>query len=190
MFYLIKHGNVRRSYADDRFFFFLGKVAYRGTVVIPTVQNSTGIFRLIFEYASTVQATGTVTLLSINGDTRGGNIAVPSDCTTRCFVYTSGTFSLKSETWNVFVNFANSLTSGNENRLTLIRVIALPEEFYNASIFGSRSAEFSTKCDVLRNNMSIGTADENYCVQGVFSLTMGYMKNPFSKCLYHCYQNL
>ncbi|XP_048583966.1 laminin subunit alpha-1 isoform X2 [Nematostella vectensis] len=68
-----------------------------------------------------------------------------------------------------------ALVNTTDKNLKMHEVIALPLEFLNSNVLGSRNQAFQFQCSVEANDMGIGKPRERYCLSNVFSLTAAYL---------------
>ena len=168
-----------------RLHIFLQQTALRGEVRLPTLINSTGVYYVIIKYKSPVNARSVrVTLSRVDASASlQGTVDILSTCiSSSCYATVSRNFALSEATiWNVFVAFTGIISNSDVSRVQIENVILLPMEFFNATILGPRRTIFMSECDIVRNNLTRNGVLNQNCVQGVFSLTMGLLGNPFCK---------
>ena len=151
---------------------------------MPTISNATGIYYVVIKYKSSVSAPSVRLTFSRDGSSLviEGSVNLLSTCITSCYAYASRNFTLsETSVWNVFLAFSGVVTNEDMARIQIENVILLPSEFYHATILGPRGNSFLSQCDVLRNNLTRNGLLDSSCVQGVFSLTMGLLGDPFGK---------
>lgn len=130
--------------------------------------NSVGVYTLILSYKSTSRVT---TVISV-----GSNSAVTVSleiCQQRCYRNLSTVLGEMSLTGSVVVNVTYGASVID---FTPVDVVALPQEFYKATLLrNSTQQDFLANCSVIDNDMGVGTAQEEFCLAQVFSLTANYL---------------
>lgn len=155
-------------------FHLQGKKAWTATVQIVKGVNSTGIFTLILSYISNKpNASVTISVESINSS----KVLLPGCLAQRCYQNLSAIFGEMSLNGSVVVN-----VTYNPANFTPVDVVALPQEFYQVTLLGnSTKQDFLANCSVLHNDMGVGTAQEEFCLAQVFSLTVNYLGGALRK---------
>ena len=176
------HHYNKFSFQCTKFLHFL-QTARRGAIHLPTFSNASGAYYVIIKYRSTVSAPNSRVTLAVptSSKTIMGAVNILSTCASSCFAYVDRNFTLTaSADWNVFIALRD--TGIGNNALASIQIenfILVPIEFRHATVLGLRSASFLSQCDILTNNFTRNGLIDQTCVQGVFSLTMGLLGNPF-----------
>ena len=151
---------------------------------MPAINNATGVYYVIIKYTSSVIASNVRLTFSRDGSSvvMEGRVNLLSTCITSCYAYANRNFTLSEAlVWNVFLSFSGIVANEQMSRIQIENVILLPSEFYHASVLGPRGSSFLSQCDILRNNLTRNGLLDSNCVQGVFSLTMGLLGDPFGK---------
>ena len=94
-----------------------------------------------------------------------------SNCTQLCFSNLS-TFGEMSLTGSVVVNVTYRASASH---FKPVKVVALPQEFYQPLLLGNSSGDFLANCSVLDNDIGKGTDHHEFCLAQVFSLTVNYL---------------
>ena len=144
-----------------------GNKTWRATVNIVQGVNSSGLFSLLLSYKSTFSIR---TLISIESNTAS---VILSNCSQQCFFNLSTLFGEMSLTGSVMVNVTYE---ASVYHFAPIKVVALPQEFYQPLLLGNSSGAFLANCSITDNNMGYGTDHQAlFCRAQVFSLTVNYL---------------
>lgn len=129
--------------------------------------NSVGVYTLILSYKSTSRVTAVISAGSNSG------VVSLEICQQRCYRNLSTVLGEMSLTGSVVVNVTYG---GSVIDFTPVDVVALPKEFYKATLLrNSTQQDFLANCSVIDNDMGVGTAQEEFCLAQVFSLTANYL---------------
>lgn len=129
--------------------------------------NSVGVYTLILSYKSTSRVTAVISVGSNSG------VVSLEICQQRCYRNLSTVLGEMSLTGSVVVNVTYG---GSVIDFTPVDVVALPKEFYKATLLrNSTQQDFLANCSVIDNDMGVGTTQEEFCLAQVFSLTANYL---------------
>ena len=129
--------------------------------------NSSGLFSLLLSYKSTLSIR---TLISVESNTAS---VILSNCSQQCFFNLSTLFGELSLTGSVMVNVIYEASAYD---FAPIKVVALPQEFYQPLLLGNSSGDFLANCSITDSNMGYGTDHQAlFCRAQVFSLTVNYL---------------
>ena len=135
--------------------------------------RSSGLFTLILSYTSASSV-----VVEISTGSRSAEVSLNS-CPQRCYFNLSTLFGEMSLTGSVVVNvtYGASVT-----QFTALKIVALPQEFYQPSILQNSTGEdFLANCSVIDNDMGVGTDREEFCLAQVFSLVVSYLGRALRK---------
>ncbi|KAK2550366.1 Laminin-like protein epi-1 [Acropora cervicornis] len=144
-----------------------GNKTWTATVNIVQGVNSSGLFSLLLSYKSTLSIR---TLISVESNTAS---VILSNCSQQCFFNLSTLFGELSLTGSVMVNVIYEASAYD---FAPIKVVALPQEFYQPLLLGNSSGDFLANCSITDSNMGYGTDHQAlFCRAQVFSLTVNYL---------------
>lgn len=135
--------------------------------------NSTGAFTLILSYISTSTVSAVISV-GLNS----GVVSLKS-CPERCYQNLTVAVGEMSLTGSVVVNVTYEASIVG---FSPVNVVALPQEFYQATLLrNSTQQDFLANCSVINNDMKVGTDQEEFCLAQVFSLTVNYLGGALRK---------
>ena len=139
--------------------------------------NSSGLFSLLLSYKSTLSIR---TLISVESNTAS---VILSNCSQQCFFNLSTLFGELSLTGSVMVNVTYEASAYH---FEPIKVVALPQEFYQPLLLGNSSGDFLANCSITDNNMGYGTDHQAlFCRAQVFSLTVNYLGGALREFMFN-----
>ncbi|XP_068694373.1 laminin subunit beta-1-like isoform X2 [Montipora foliosa] len=147
-----------------------GNKTWVTTVNIVQGVNSSGIFMLLLSYTSTSSVRIMISVESVTAE------VTLSNCSQLCFSNLS-TFGEMSLTGSVVVNVTYRASA---THFKPVKVVALPQEFYQPLLLGNSSGDFLANCSVLDNDIGKGTDHHEFCLAQVFSLTVNYLGRALS----------
>lgn len=135
--------------------------------------NSTGAFTLILSYISTSTVSAVISV-GLNS----GVVSLKS-CPEHCYQNLTVAVGEMSLTGSVVVNVTYEASIVG---FSPVNVVALPQEFYEATLLrNSTQQDFLANCSVINNDMKVGTDQEEFCLAQVFSLTVSYLGGALRK---------
>ena len=150
-------------------FFFQGNQTWTTTLDIVGGVNTSGMFILLLSYTSTSNVTVTITVYSA---AELSHVVHLDSCDEPCNVNLSA-FGELTLTGSMIVNVTYKLEVSG---LFLIKVVALPREFYQPTLLGNSAMDnFLENCSVIQNTMGSGTNLQEFCLSQVYSLTIDYL---------------
>ena len=127
--------------------------------------NSSGLFSLL-SYKSDLSVRALISVESIMAP------VILSNCS-QCFFNLSTLFGDVSLTGPLMVNVTYE---ASVNHFAPIKVVALPQEFYQPLLLENSSGDFLANCSITDNNMGYGTDHQAlFCRAQVFLLTVNYL---------------
>jgi hypothetical protein len=76
-----------------------------------------------------------------------------------------------------------NITYSGASRFEGKKVVALPKEFYQPNVLRERQGDFLGNCSVMNNGPRSNSSAE-FCKEGVFTITTGYLGKALGKMVY------